>query len=515
MGPAGFALVALVIALAFALLRWYQLDRRITRSGIPTTYVSPLKMLRGDFMGILNDVTEFLDSCGGVGALRSPAGKPFVIANDPTALRKILTGVPQRKLHANGVQNPLVGRFAPNLLKMERKVSSAIDDTSTELHAVLGDLFQGFLELEARRSKDESIEGRAHDMAESIREFWWHIRLCILFGHPHWDETTLQYCKTRFYAEVDQFASIIINMIPIAKYFPLPSTIWYRFTVWRLRNQLRLLIEEFEATMRGKETGKWAMLHHLSPQDSMDLKVDVCMKMLFVGIGPLTDTVCWMVWHIAHDIDLQEAIRSEVDNQKLEDNLRAMTSQQRLPMLDAVYKETLRMYAPVHVGRLTLVAQDLHGYPIPRDSDFMTNMHFVHRSKKHFKKPNDFDASRWLSGNREGLASDDASDRTYKLENKGGNKEFNGACTDDVNGKEKPYYPFSIGARSCPGSQISACVAKYFIVKMLKDYKLGIASSTRTGTNKNKPSKIGYNLVMPIRPSGMHLTLQRRPATAS
>eukprot|EP00466_Bigelowiella_natans_P002912 jgi/Bigna1/130569/aug1.11_g5277 len=469
-----FAVVTAVVAAAAG--RWYYLDQRITKTGIPTTWISPLDIIRGNFEDILIKITSFLDENNGLAALRSPAGKPFIIANSPELLCKILTGVPQRKLHANGVQNPLVGAFSPKLLKLERKVSSSIDDTSLNLFQILNDLFDEFGQREfSQKDKDET------DTSEALRDFWWKVRLTLIFGKVSWSEHTIMCCKTRFYAEVDQFASLLINMFPFAKYLPLPSTVYYRFTVWRLRNHLRSLINEFEAKKRVDCDNEWALLHE-AKRESIELKIDLCMKMLFVGIGPLTDIVCWMLFHIAQDKEMQSAMAREIKAASTV-NFKQIT---KLPILDAVYKETLRMYAPVHVGRMTMVPQQLLRYNIPKDSDFMTNMHFVHRSKHYYENPNSFDYRRFLSKN--GLAA----------------KEFSSSnSSNKFMEQKKPFIPFGIGSRSCPGSMISGCIAKTFVTNLLSKYSLEF----KDGAGK---VATGYNLVMPIRPMNLKLKMRKR-----
>ncbi|GAB5367576.1 hypothetical protein AAMO2058_001242400 [Amorphochlora amoebiformis] len=457
----GVLLIFSAISAAILAVRWYQLDQRLTSCGIPTMWLNPKHIITGDFPAILDSVTAFLDKNNGIGALRSPAGKPFVIVNSPELLRKVLTGVPQKKMHANGVQNPLVGAFSPKLLKLERKVSSAIDSTSILLLKTLTDLFDNFCERETRAPPGS-------DSAASLRSFWWQVRLCLLFGKNTWNKTTISHCENRFYAEVGQFASLLINMFPAAKYLPLPSTIWYRYSVYKLREHLREEIIQFEANGRdgGKKYGPWAMLNEIDNKETMDLKIDLCMKMLFVGIGPLTDIICWMLYHIAGDQKLQGRLVEEIKTKNSKD----FRSVSTLPLMDATYKETLRMYSPVHVGRVTQVEQVLNSYKIPKGCDFMTNMHFIHRSPKYFKDPGDFDPSRFL-------------------------KHLDSS---------KPFFPFSIGARSCPGSQISACVAKLFLSRLLSSYRLELDPKPQSAI------KTGFNLVMPIRPQNLFLKIRHR-----
>lgn len=93
------------------------------------------------------------------------------------------------------------------------------------------------------------------------------------------------------------------------------------------------------------------------------------------------------------------------------------------------------------------------------------------RSRKHFEKPNEFDPTRWLAPHGHFVNSKKSNEAGKRNGSYDDNERKNGN-SEAEKPEEKPYYPFSIGARSCPGSQISACVAKFFIARMLQDYKL-------------------------------------------
>ena len=66
----------------------------------------------------------------------------------------------------------------------------------------------------------------------------------------------------------------------------------------------------------------------------------------------------------------------------------------------------------------------------------------------------------------------------------------------------RPFLPFGIGARSCPGAQISGCLAKLFVFLLFSEYDVERSSGAQPVG--------GYNLVMPVRPKGMMLTLRRK-----
>ncbi len=82
-------------------------------------------------------------------------------------MQTLQTGVPQKKLHANGVQNPLVGAFSSLLLRMERKVSSAIDETSNPLFQQVKSEFNRFLDRQSQNGNRTEKSGNS----ESEEEF--------------------------------------------------------------------------------------------------------------------------------------------------------------------------------------------------------------------------------------------------------------------------------------------------------------------------------------------------------
>ena len=92
------------------------------------------------------------------------------------------------------------------------------------------------------------------------------------------------------------------------------------------------------------------------------------MEFMFTGASSVTTTLLWLVWHIASDPHgLKAQIRAEAEAAAAAaapvkggagalsvwldgagDGLAAV------PVLDAALRETLRMYPPIHIGRLSV-----------------------------------------------------------------------------------------------------------------------------------------------------------------
>jgi cytochrome P450 len=73
-----------------------------------------------------------------------------------------------------------------------------------------------------------------------------------------------------------------------------------------------------------------------------------------------------------------------------------------LPWLDAVVKETLRLYPPAWIlSRSALVDLDVAGHHVPAGGFVFVPIHALHRHPTYWDDPEGFDPQRWLDGRGE------------------------------------------------------------------------------------------------------------------
>lgn len=157
------------------------------------------------------------------------------------------------------------------------------------------------------------------------------------------------------------------------------------------------------------------------------------LKDIFLGGTKTSSEV--MQWTMAELINhphvfnkLREEIRSVVGSNRLVDE----SDVPRLPYLQAVVKETLRLYPPLPlVTRKNRRICNIQGFHIPQDTTVAVNVYAIMRDPEFWENPNEFFPERFLSVNSTAKEEDHRS-----LEN------FS-------------FVPFGGGRRRCPGSSLA------------------------------------------------------------
>jgi cytochrome P450 len=125
---------------------------------------------------------------------------------------------------------------------------------------------------------------------------------------------------------------------------------------------------------------------------------------LLAGIDTTSDTAMFLVWALSRpqNVNLQERLIEEVLSlpvSALDGNGIPMPDVvDQLPFLDAVIKETLRIYAPLPATEPRLYAQDcmIDEYAIPARTIVGMAPFWLHRNERIFRDPLDFNPKRWM-----------------------------------------------------------------------------------------------------------------------
>lgn len=118
-------------------------------------------------------------------------------------------------------------------------------------------------------------------------------------------------------------------------------------------------------------------------------------------------TMTYVLWRMSQDRELQNRLRSELrslrPSMRLEEQalqLPSVASIDRLPLLNAVLYETLRLHAAAPNRQPRVVPPGglvLHGYYIPPGTTVSSNAYTLHRSDEGFANPVEWLPQRWLS----------------------------------------------------------------------------------------------------------------------
>ncbi|OAY66825.1 Trans-cinnamate 4-monooxygenase, partial [Ananas comosus] len=141
------------------------------------------------------------------------------------------------------------------------------------------------------------------------------------------------------------------------------------------------------------------------------------------------NTTLWSIeWGIAELVnhpEIQSKLRRELDAVLGPDAAVTEPDLERLPYLQSVVKETLRlrMAIPLLVPHMNLSDAKLAGYDIPAESKILVNAWFLANDPKRWKRPEEFRPERFLEEEKKVEAS----------------------------GNDFRFIPFGVGRRSCPG----------------------------------------------------------------
>lgn len=130
-----------------------------------------------------------------------------------------------------------------------------------------------------------------------------------------------------------------------------------------------------------------------------------CADHLLAGIDTTSDTMLFLVWALSQPRNqpFQDKLREEVLSLPEESlNQHGHPKAEvvdKLVYLNAVIKETLRLYAPLPVfaPRSLLVDSEIDGYHIPAGTVVGMAPYSLHRNPDVFKEPLIFNPDRWLS----------------------------------------------------------------------------------------------------------------------
>ncbi|KAG2139201.1 cytochrome P450 [Suillus bovinus] len=189
----------------------------------------------------------------------------------------------------------------------------------------------------------------------------------------------------------------------------------------------------------------------------------IMIALLMAGQHTSSASGSWTLLHLAHNVEAQEALYQEqVDHFGNPDgSFRPMTYEgfRKLPILDSVIRETLRMHPPIHsIMRYvrsdvpvpaTLAAPSKDGvYVVPKGYYVLASAAVSQVDPRIWVNPTQWDPTRW--SDPEGVAAQ--AFKTYSDEN-GEKIDYGFGAVSK--GTESPYQPFGAGRHRCIGEQFA------------------------------------------------------------
>ncbi|MBJ7465768.1 MAG: cytochrome P450 [Mycolicibacterium sp.] len=229
-----------------------------------------------------------------------------------------------------------------------------------------------------------------------------------------------------------------------------PGGTWARGL--RARERLeRYFGEQLPRRRAGDGTDLFSMLCRSRSEDGQSFSdADIVNHMIFLLMAAHDTSaiaISMLVYELGRNTGWQDALREEALSA---DDDPTMEGLQRYPLLDAAFKEILRMYAPAGtLFRQTVKDTVVAGHYIPRQSQVAINVYASMRLADWWPDPDTFDPSRFTDG------ADAAPVHRYA------------------------FAPFGGGVHKCIGQQFADMSVKAIMVQLLRQFDWRVRSGYR------------------------------------
>lgn len=186
-------------------------------------------------------------------------------------------------------------------------------------------------------------------------------------------------------------------------------------------------------------------------QNLTDLDIaSECADHLLAGIDTTADSLMFLIWVLSlpQNIHYQDRLRAELSHISVNgDGLPYPKDLTRLPYLNAVLRESLRMYSPLPAFEPRLCPSDtlIDGYRIPAGTVVGMSPYCLHRDGNVYPEPLKFAPERWLTAD--------------------------GLLLDESDARNKYFWAFSSGARMCIGMHLANAEMLTLVATILRKYR--------------------------------------------
>ncbi|EXB56006.1 Trans-cinnamate 4-monooxygenase [Morus notabilis] len=195
---------------------------------------------------------------------------------------------------------------------------------------------------------------------------------------------------------------------------------------------------------------KCAIDHILEAQQKGEINEDNVLYIVEnINVAAIETTLWSIEWGIAELVnhpEIQRKLRDELDTVLGRGVQITEPDMLKLPYLQAVIKETLRlrMAIPLLVPHMNLHDAKLGGYDIPAESKILVNAWWLANNPANWKNPEEFRPERFLQ-------------EEAKVE---------------ANGNDFRYLPFGVGRRSCPGIILALPILGITLGRLVQNFEL-------------------------------------------
>ncbi len=314
-------------------------------------------------------------------------------------------------------------------------------------------------------------DGDERDVHEDMTRLTMEIVAKVLFGDELGSDAE-QACEAfgLFFEQYDERFGLYL----IPEWVPTPDNIRYRRAIKRLDEIVLRVIRRKRSNGNGHSPDVLSSLLRSAEGNGAELPErqirDEMMTLFFTGHETTALALAWTFYLLGQNPQAEGKLQAEVDT-VLEGRAPTFQDLARLPFLELVFKESLRLYPPAYgVVREALKDCEIGGNPIPKGATVAMFQWTVHRDPRFFERPEEFVPERWNS------------DFIKRL-------------------PRYAYFPFGAGPRLCIGNTFAQAEVPLLLATIVQKYQLKLVPGHRVAT---APS-------LTLRPlKGIRVTLKKR-----
>ncbi|CAN1342413.1 Cytochrome P450 CYP82J17, partial [Linum perenne] len=167
--------------------------------------------------------------------------------------------------------------------------------------------------------------------------------------------------------------------------------------------------------------------------------------LILAGAETTFVTLTWILSNLLNNRRSMELAQQELDAKVGRTRIVQPSDIDNLVYIQAIVKETLRLYpaAPVGVPHEAIEDCSINGYSIPKKTRIFTNLWKLHRDPNVWSDPEEFKPERFLEEQR-----------------------------NDYRASQFEYIPFGSGRRSCPGMGFALQVMNLTVARLLQGFSI-------------------------------------------
>ncbi|MFG2958963.1 cytochrome P450 [Streptomyces sp. NPDC048291] len=185
-------------------------------------------------------------------------------------------------------------------------------------------------------------------------------------------------------------------------WLPLPRHRHFFHASRRLTDALTGIVRQRRASPAGETPGDLlGFLLAAEPAMPDDTVTSTLHSVLMGGHGVPAAALTSVVWELARRPGLVGELRDEAQGPAsgTAPLPSAPSTAARLPLAEAVVRETLRLYPPAWLmTRTARTATRLGDWSVDPGDDLLLNAYLIHRDPRWWQRPDEFDPTRWLRG---------------------------------------------------------------------------------------------------------------------